>query len=303
MLQDARFALRTFAKTPGFTLLAVMVLAIGIGANTAMFSIVNAVMFKPLSGDAGELVGLYSRERVQAGSYRAFSYPNYVDLREQTTEVFDGLMAHMFSMVGETVGESTRRTFISVSSSNYFDTVGVRLAAGRPFTPEEERPGARIPVVIVGYDRWRAAQFDPNFLGSRLRINNTDFTVIGVAPRGFTGTMALLAPEMWLPLGMFDVVVNDVFKNRGTGLGDRGHHALIVAGRLKPGVDQAAATTRLEVIAQQLEAAYPAENKDRTLQVQKLSRMATSTSPQDDSGPAVGSALLMALASTVLLIA
>jgi predicted permease len=303
MLQDLRFALRTFAKTPGFTLLAIMVLAIGIGANTAMFSIVNAVMFKPLSGDAGELVGLYSRERVQAGSYRAFSYPNYADLRDQTADVFDGLMAHMFSMVGETVGESTRRTFIAVSSSNYFDTIGVRLAAGRPFTAEEERPGARIPVVIVGYERWRDAQFDANFLGSRVRINNTDFTVVGVAPRGFTGTMALVAPEMWLPLGMFDVVVNDIFKNRGTGLGDRGHHALIVAGRLKPGVDHGAATARLEVVARQLEQAYPAENKDRTLHVHKLSRMATSTSPQDDSGPAVGSALLMALASTVLLIA
>lgn len=303
MLQDLRFAFRTFAKTPGFTVLAVFVLAIGIGANTAMFSIINAVMFKPLSGKAGELVGLYSRERERPGSYRAFSYPNYVDLRAQTGDVFDGLMAHMFSMVGETIGDSTRRTFVSVASSNYFDTLGVRLAAGRAFSAEEERPGAKIPVIIVGYDRWRDAQFDPAFIGSRVRINATDFTVVGVAPQGFTGTMALVAPEMWLPLGMFDVVVNDIFKNRGTGLDDRGHHALVLAGRLKPGMTEAVATERLDLIARRLEDAYPAENKDRTLLVNKLSRMATSTSPQDDSGPAVGSALLMALAGVVLLIA
>jgi predicted permease len=303
MFQDLRFAARSFAKTPGFTVLAVLVLAIGIGANTAMFSIVNAVMFKPLSGQAGELVGLYSRERERPGSYRAFSYPNYVDLREQSGEVFGGLMAHMFSMVGETVGDTTRRAFISVASSNYFDTLGVRLAAGRTFSREEEQPGARIPVVIVGYDRWQDAQFDPSFLGSRIRINATDFTVVGVAPRGFTGTMALLAPEMWLPLGMFDVVVNDIFKNRGTGLADRWHHALVLAGRLQPGISEATATERLDLIARRLEDAYPAENKDRTLQVSKLSRMATSTSPQTDSGTAVGSALLMALAGVVLLIA
>jgi predicted permease len=303
MLQDLRFALRTFAKTPGFTALAVLVLAIGIGANTAMFSIVNAVMFKPLSGRAGELVGVFGRDRTKPDDYRAFSYPNYVDLREQSADVFDGLMAHMFSMVGESIGDATRRTFVSVSSSNYFDTLDVRLAAGRTFTAEEERPGARQPVVIVGYDRWRDAGFNPSFIGSRIRINAIDFTVVGVAPEGFTGTMALVAPEMWLPLGMFDVVVNDIFKNRGTGLADRNNHALILAGRLKPDLAESTATERLDVVARRLEAAYPGENKNQTLLVNKLPRMSTSTSPQTDGGTAAGSAMLMALTGVVLLIA
>jgi predicted permease len=303
VLQDLRFALRTFTKTPGFTALAVLVLAIGIGANTAMFSVVNAVLFKPLSGKAGDLVGVFGRERSKPDEYRAFSYPNYVDLREQSRDVFDGLMAHMFAMVGENVGDSTRRTFVSVVSSNYFDTLDVRLAAGRTFSAEEERPGAQVPVTIVGYDRWRDAGFDPSFVGSVVRINSIDFTVVGVAPSGFTGTMALVAPEMWLPLGMFDIVVNDIFKNRGTGLGDRNNHPLVLAGRLKPGLTSQAATERLDLIARRLEQAYPAENKDQTLLVNRLPRMSTSTSPQTDRGPAVGSAFLMALTAIVLLIA
>lgn len=303
MLQDVRFALRTFAKTPGFTLLAVLVLAIGIGANTAMFSVVNAVLFKPLSGRAGDLVGLFSYERARADRYRAFSYPNYIDIREQTSEIFDGLMAHDFAMVGEKAGDSTRRTFVAVVSRNYFETLGVNLAAGRAFTAEEEQPSSRTPVVVVGYDRWRDAAFDPAFLGSRLTINAIDFTVIGVAPAGFTGTMALVAPEMWVPLGMFDVIVNDMFKARGTGLADRNNHALILAGRLKAGISEAAATERLDVIARRLEQAYPAENKDQALLVHALPRMSTSTSPQSDGGLGIGSGLLMALAATVLLIA
>jgi predicted permease len=303
MLQDLRFALRSFAKTPGFTGLAIVVLAIGIGANTAMFSIVNALMFKPLSGKAGEMVGLFSRDRTPPGRYRAFSYPNYTDVREQTGDVFDGLMAHMFSMVGESVGDTTRRTFVALVSANYFETLGVRLAAGRAFTHDEERPGARLPAIIVGYDRWRDAGFDASFSGSVVRINALDFTVVGVAPQGFTGTMALVSPEMWLPLGMFDVIVNDIFKNRGTGLDDRDHHALVVAGRLKPGLTEAIATDRLDLIARRLEDAYPAANKDQTLLVTKLPRMSTSTSPQTDTGTAMSSALLMALTGVVLLIA
>ena len=277
-------------------------LAIGIGVNTAMFSIVNAVLFKPLSGLAGDLVGVFSRERSRPDRYRAFSYPNYVDLRDQTGELFDGLMAHMFSMVGETVGDATRRTFISVASSNYFDTLDVRLAAGRPFTVEEERPGAKIAVAIVGYERWRQANFSPGYIGSQIRINAIDFTVVGVAPEGFTGTMALVAPEMWLPLGMFDDVVSDVFTSRGTGLADRDNHPLILAARLKPGVTEAAAGERLDLVARRLEAAYPAENRDQAMVVNKLPRMSTSTSPQSDGGTAAGAAMLMALTGVVLLI-
>jgi predicted permease len=303
MVQDLRFALRSFAKAPGFTFVAVLVLAIGIGANSAMFTVVNALLFKPLSGRAGELVGLFSRDRTRPDAYRAFSYPNYADIRAQTRDTFDGLMAHTFAMVGLPAGDTTRRSFVAVVSANYFDTLGVTLAAGRPFTADEERPAAKLPVVIVGYDRWRDAGFAETFIGSRLRINATDYTVIGVAPQGFTETMAMAAPEMWLPLGMFDDVVNDMFKNRGTGLADRQNHGLIVAGRLRADVGRQAATARLEALAAQLESAYPAENRNQALSIHELPRMSTSTSPQTDAGLAVASALLMAISGIVLVIA
>ena len=302
LLRDMHYALRTFRKAPGFTAVAITVLALGVGANSAIFTLVNALVFKPLSGEADELVGIYNYDRTVPDSYRAFSYPNYLDIRDQAG-LFDGLMAHMMGMVGVPAGDTTRRTFASVVSSNYFDTLGVSLAAGRPFTPVEERPGARIPVVVVNYARWKQAGLDPAFLGSRVRINAEDFTVIGVAPPGFTGTMALVTTEMWLPLGMYDVVVNDRLKNKATGLDDRSNHGLVVAGRLKRGLTGEVVQARLDALARQLADTHPAENKNLALSHHPLPRMATSTRPLSNGPLAALTALFLALSGGVLLVA
>ena len=293
--QDLSYALRAFRKAPGFTAIAVLVLGIAIGANTAIFSIVNELLFKPLSGRAGELVGLYSRSRVEGSSYRGFSYPNYVDIRDESG-VFDGLMAHAFAMVGVPAGDTTRRTFVDVVSANYFETLGVQLAAGRPFTAEEERPGARIPVAIVPYSRRHE-------LGRQIRINGQDFTIVGVAPDGFKGTMVFLGPDLYLPLGVFDSVVNDIFKTNSLSLADRANPALVVAGRLRDGIAPELAAGRLETFSRQHAAAYPAENKDQLLTTHSLSRLSTSTSPQNDGPLQALSALLLGLSGVVLIIA
>ena len=302
VLQDVRYALRSFGKAPGFTAVAVIVLALGVGANSAIFTLVNALVLRPLSGEADALVGVYAFDRTVPDSYRAFSYPNYADIRDQSG-VFDGLMAHMMAMVGVPAGDTTRRTFSSVVSSNYFDTLGVSLAAGRPFTAAEERPGARVPVVIVNYARWKAAGLNPSFIGSTLRINATDFTVVGVAPEGFTGTMALVTFELWLPLGMFDEVMNDRMKNTQTGLDDRGNHSLIVAGRLKSGMGDQVVQARLDGVARQLAEAYPRENPNLALSFSPLPRMSTSTRPQTDGPLAALMGLFLALSGGVLLVA
>jgi hypothetical protein len=137
-------------KRPGFAAAAVMVLSLGIGANTAIFSLVNAILLKPLPvQQPAQLIGLFSRDTKKPDTYRAFSYPNYVDLRERNP-VFSNVMAHNVAMVGVAEGSRTRRMFADIVSANYFDTFGVPLFRGRPFTSAEERPGSA-PVVILSY--------------------------------------------------------------------------------------------------------------------------------------------------------
>jgi predicted permease len=300
--QDVRYALRMWRRAPGFSLLVIAVLALGIGANSAMFTVVNALLFRPLSGRAAELVGLYRHDPNQPNSYRMFSYPNYTDIRDRN-DVFDGLIAYSFTTAGMPAGDAMRRTFVEVVSANFFGTIGVSLAAGRTFTADEDKPGANIPVAIASYGLWQESGFDPAFLGRTLRLNAQDFTIVGVAPRGFTGTTALMAPELWLPIGLFDAVVNDAFKNNGRGLADRSNTALMVAGRLKPAVTIDAANARLAALSADLERAFPGENRHQLLTVHTLSRVNVSTTPQSDSGPAVLSAVMMPLSGSVLLIA
>jgi predicted permease len=301
LIQDLTFAVRSFAKAPGFTAVAIIVLALGIGANSATFTVVNALLFRPVPTQAEGIVGLFRSDRTKPDSFRAFAYPNYLEVRD-TNDVFESLAAHTFSMAGVPAGETTRRIFVELITANYFDTLRVPLAAGRSFLPEEERPGAATPVVIVGYDKWAAAGFSPNFIGTTMKLNGLDHTIVGVAPQGFAGTMALVSPELWLPLGMFDVVVTDMFKNTGKGLADPAAGAVTVIGRLKPGVTIEVASSRLDMLAQQL-GAENATNRDQALTLAKLPRMVNSTRPQTDSGLGIVAAGIMGIAGTVLLIA
>ena len=138
LLRDLRYAVRIIFKTPVFAALAVLILALGIGVNTAIFSLVNTMLLRPLVIENPEqIVGLYSKNTKKPDSYRGFSYPNYVDIREKNT-AFSSLAAHDLAIIGINEGETTRRTFGEVISSNYFSTFGVRLFQGREFTPNEE---------------------------------------------------------------------------------------------------------------------------------------------------------------------
>jgi predicted permease len=302
--EDLKHSLRLLVKNPAFTLVAVVVLALGIGVNTAIFTLVNALLLRPVTGVAADrLVGVYSRDRAKAGAYRAFSYPEYADLRSGS-DVFDELMAHNFAMVGLREGDATRRIFADLVSSNYFATLGVHLSAGRAFSPEEEAPGAGIPVVVVSRGFWKKAGSPADLVGRLVRLNGLDFTVVGIAPEGFSGTMALLSPEVWLPLGMYDATLND-FQRRGDHqrLADREHRNLIVVGRLKDGLGVAAAEPRLRATGERLAEAYAAENKDQVLSMAPLARLGVSTKPMSNEGPAAAAGLLMAMAGLVLLIA
>jgi predicted permease len=300
--QDLRLGLRALARAPGLVIPAVLVLGLGIGANSAMFTLVDAMLFKPLSGRTGQLVGVYCGDRTRNDRFHAFSYPNYSDVRDRSG-LFDGLLAHAFSRVGTASTDGVRPTFAEFVSSNYFDVLGTRLAAGRAFLPGEEKPGARVPVVIVSYSRWKAANLSPSFLGTTIRLSGQDLTVVGVTPEGFTGTMAFIASEVYLPLGMFDAMAAGPITNAGAGLADRGRSALLVAGIGSRGLAATLIDQRLAAVARALETAYPAENKDLGLVAGPLPRMGTSTSPQSDTGLDLFAGFLLALSGIVLVIA
>lgn len=303
LLRDLRYGLRMLLSKPGFSATAVIVLALGIGANTAIFSLVNTFLLKPLVAQKPEeLVGCYSRSVQQPDTYQAFSYPDYVDLRDGNA-VFSGLMAHNVAMVGVSEGDTTRRTFVDIVSSNYFSTFGVPLFRGRTFTSAEERPGASSDVVIASYSYWKKTGSDPDLLGKTLRINSRTLTVVGIAPDGFTGTSSLLNPEFYLPLNMYDAMIND-FEGRGRELAQRNNHALLLVGRLRPGLTEKVADDQLAAVASGIEQAYHRDPAaQQTFIVAPLSRVSISSQPGHDSQIFLPAILLLSMAGVVLLIA
>ena len=193
-----------------------LVLALGIGANTAAFSLVNALMLEPMAAEGPGIVGIYSRDTTQPDSYRAFSYADYEQVRANR-EPFDTVMAYTVTMLGVSEGDTTRRSFSAIVSSSYFSTLNVRLAAGREFSADEERPESDQRVVIVGHRFARAAGVAPGeVIGRTVRLNARDYEIVGVAPEGFSGTIALVAPEFWLPLGVYAKVTDEMIREGGS---------------------------------------------------------------------------------------
>ena len=302
LIQDIRLSLRLFKRQPGFALVAVLVLGLGIGANTTIFSLVNTLVLKPRLGAGEQLISVYSKHRTQPDSFRAFSYDNFSDLRART-EIFASLTAHNPALVGVSEGDATRRTFIDIVTADLFDTFNVPLLMGRSFTREEERPGADIPVTILSHLGWTRMGRPADVIGRTIRINQRQFTIVGVAPEGFAGTTSLVSPELWVPTGVYQSVVNDFADNRKSSLSDRGHHALTIFGRLRPGLTLETAAPMLIAAGQALETAHPAVNKEQDLVAGPLSRFSVSTSPVDDSAISILATSLMVMSGIVLLVA
>jgi predicted permease len=304
MMQDLKFAVRQLVKAPGFTISAVIVLALGIGANTAVFSLVHTMFFAPPGyARPAELVQVFSQDKKNPQTYRGFSYPTYRDIREQNS-VFTDAMAYNLAMIGLGQKGDTRRTFGAMVTSNYFSVLGVPLARGRTFLPEEETPGRNAPVAIVSYAYWQKHNLDPAVLGSQLLINGRPFSVVGITPRGFTGTMQVFSVEVWLPLSVYDQVENDFnTAERKKAFGDRDGQQLLIVGRLAPGLTAAAAKPTLETLAANLEKAFPVEQKDQTFTTTPISRFSVSTNPAEKGGMATIAPMLLGMAVVVLLVA
>jgi predicted permease len=305
MLRDLKFAFRQLFKAPAFTIAAATVLALGIGVNTAVFSLVNTLFFAPPAYvKPHELVQLFSQDKKDPKKFRGFSYPTYVDVREQNT-VFTDVMSFNLALIGIGQKGDTRRAFAGIVSSNYFSVLGVPVARGRAFVPEEEAPGHNTPVAIVSYSYWQKHDLDPGVLGSQVFINGRSFTIVGVTPKGFVGTMQVLSPEVWLPMSVYDQVANDwsFTSDNKTTIDDRKGTQLRVMGRLKPGMTAAAAKPALEGLAANLEKAYPVEQKDQTFLAERVSRNTVSNTPGSDSGIKAIAPLLLGMAVVVLLVA
>src|SRR6266542_4303115 len=303
MIRDFKFAFRQLFKAPAFMISAVTVLALGIGVHTAVFSLVNTLFFAPPAyTKPHEMVQLFSQDKKDLKKFRGFSYPTYLDIREQNT-VFSDTMSFNLALIGLGQKGDTRRAFSAIVTSNYFSVLGVPLTKKRAFLTEEEMPGHNTPVAIVSYSYWQKHDLDPNVLGSQLLINGRSFTIVGVTPKGFVGTMQILSPEVWLPMSVYDQVANDFESENKTTIDDRKGTRLRIMGRLKHCMTAAAAKPAFEGIAATLEKAYPVEQKDQTFMTAPVSRNSVSTNPGTESGIKVIAPLLLGMAVAVLLVA
>ena len=302
-MNDFRFAIRQLWKAPSFTIAAVAVLALGIGTNTAIFSLVNAMLFAPPAyKQPSEIVQLFSQDRTNPKSFRAFSYPTYCDIRDQNS-VFSGLMAHRDTVVGLGEKGNTRRAEAFLVSSNYFSVLGVLPAYGRPFLPEEEKPGGDQRAAIVSYTYWQKNSRDPSLLGRTLLLNGHVFTIVGIMPEGFTGTVSIESPEIWLPLGVHDEVGSELGGASNHSLADRSMNNLLLVGRLKPGVTSATAAPALKGLAANLEKEFPVEQKNQTFMTAPLFRFGAGTDPTEGDPITTVGTVLTGMAAVVLLVA
>ncbi len=261
ILKDIRFALRVLAKSPGFTAVVVLSLALGIGANTALFGIVNAMLLQPMPVDAPDrLAAIYvSSPQERAGT---MSYPEMMDLAKAETGASD-LIAFAGWTTNITEGDRPEVVWSEITSGNYFSGLGVHPVLGRGFLPEEDRPGAPA-VCVISYKLWqRHFQADQNVIGKTLSLNHHTFTVVGVAPKSFIGARLFsFVPDVWFPLQMQKSMA------LGFDLTDpnaRGTHWVSPWVRLKPGVSMKQAETAMNVVMNQLAAEYPKAEKDRTV--------------------------------------
>ena len=303
MIEDLRFAFRQLYKAPGFTLAAVLVLMLGIGANTAVFSLVYTMLFAPPGyARPNELVQIFSQDTKNPKAFRAFSYPTLNDIREQNF-VFSDVAGYNVTEVGMGEKNNTRRTFASIVTANYFKVLGVAPVLGRVFTAEEEQPGRAASVVLVSYGYWTRHNRDASILGSEVVINGRSYKIIGVLPKTFTGTMAVLSPEVWLPLSAYDFIGSSPGDPARKSLTSRAGEQLLPIGRFKPGINAAAAGAALKTLAANLERAYPVEQKDQTFITAPLSRFSISDDPPDDDEIQSIAPMLLGMAAVVLLVA
>ncbi|HEX5439011.1 MAG TPA: ABC transporter permease [Gemmatimonadaceae bacterium] len=259
--RDVRLAARALRRTPLFTTVAILTLALGLGANTAIFSVIDAALLRPLPGvrNPGQLVAF---ERVQPTDvFDNFGYPDYRDFRDRT-HTLSAVAAYSSSTLnfGTGTAERIRGTLVT---GNYFGTLGVHAALGRVIQPADDGAPGAAPVAVLSDDFWRHAfGGDRRIIGGTILLDGYPYTVIGIAPRGFRGTTTGLATQVWVPMSMEPLAMPSM--SRGA-LDERAWGWIVIFGRLKPRVSMMRAEADMRGVARQLELAYPQTNKGRTV--------------------------------------
>ncbi len=306
VLRDVRYGVRMLARHPGFTAIAVLSLAVGIGLNATIFSVVNALLLRPLPVDRpGELVAVFTSSDSGA-PYSSSSYPDFADLAAGGSTLA-GLAAHTLMFVAIDHGDASRTTLGEIVSANYFDVLGVRPVIGRGFSADDDRPGTA-PVAVISTRMWqRDFLANPQVVGQSIRIRNRAYAVVGVAPERFGGLASGVSADLWLPagavddvepLGMIDTAPSPSGSNR---IERRGQRWLFLTGRLKPGATMAQAQANLASVMSALEQAYPQSNHNRHVTV--MPSASVRIHPDVDAAIAPGAAALMVAVGLVLLVA
>lgn len=307
-LQDLRYAVRQLVRNPGFTLVVVLMLALGVGVNTFLFTTVNGYLLNPMPVHHPEQITvLAARQGGDLTQVWLVSYPDLVDFRKQA-DAFSDIFADQYGLAGLSIDGKTNHFFFSYVTGNFFSGLGVKPAAGRLFVPGEgEKPGSD-PIVVLGYSFWqRKLGGEPGIIGKQVLVGGNPATVVGVVAKEFHGTMYPAEMDGYAPLSMATPHASSpnpaaLPARFGSGFwNDRGQRPLIMMGRLKPGVSLAQAQSSVNVIADRLARQYPASDKGLTIRVvpERLAR----PNPNVDAVVPVIAGLFLVLAALVLLLA
>jgi predicted permease len=301
-LMDLRYAARTLRKSPGFTAVAALTLALGIGANTAVFTVINTLLLNPLPvrkiSTLAALSATQAKKTAQSGDLQVVSFENLRDLRERT-HAFSSLAGHSNPMaITMTDQGEPHRIFAELVTANYFDTLGLHPFLGRFFLPDEDaKPGAAA-VAVLGYSAWQS-RFGgvPDIVGRTIKLNDTAFTVVGVGPKDFKGLYAVFGPDLWVPSMMARQVLPSALQNA---LNDRAIPLFTGIGRLSAGITLPQAQAEMKIDAAGLENEHPEINQGQNIIVRPLTEAAYGPERQ---ALMFGGTFLMAIVALVLLIA
>src|SRR5713226_5597115 len=293
--QDLRVGFRMLRRSPGFSILAILCLTLGIGANAAVFSWIEGILFRPypLVAHQERLLAITGTARGEAG-HTDISWPDLLDLQKGCTLV-DSFIVTKIMGTTLSLGDRAERTIGSVVSANYFDAIGIHPILGRGFEPGEDVGSNAHPVTVISYQLWQSRfKGDPTIIGKTQRLNGIEHTIVGVAPEGFLGTFVGWGMQFWVPASM-----EETFEGGGYKLEDRGARWIEAYVRLKPGVTLEQAQQEISAVANRLETVFPATNRGRGIKLWPLWQ-----TPFNNAGtllPTLG--IMLAVVVFVLLIA